>query len=292
MQASSPENSKEDEPIELLQLAQKRFMQWHQKKEAERADRTRAIQSECLSPQGRAVRRLKLWEEILTEDSRQRCEIYRDVALENNSFTMISQTNLDGLKDQIMTVVHHAQLALKQCNANDFFSAGNYSPVTLSAVQDRVDLQLQVSILAVANAEIDVHRSEGAVWRKTGFPPEARAQETAKDRLLDNKTEVDLKTAAAYLGKSLQHVRRLAHDGVLSVTRSTRPKMVRVASVRWYLRPGKIVLPVRRDTPNAHNAHFAYFPIFAVCVSIELDAATISSGRRSERQDHRRTSPA
>ena len=33
MQASNPENSKEDESIELLQLAQKRFMQWHQKKQ-------------------------------------------------------------------------------------------------------------------------------------------------------------------------------------------------------------------------------------------------------------------
>ena len=48
MQASQPEKA-EGVPIELLDLAQKRFMQWYQERETERADKSRAIQAENLS---------------------------------------------------------------------------------------------------------------------------------------------------------------------------------------------------------------------------------------------------
>ncbi len=239
MQGPHPEMAKESEPTELLQLAQKRFMQWHQERETERAEKARAIQAGNQSSLGRAARRLELWKERLAEDTRQRCRIYRDVALERNCQAMLSESELDELKGQIMTGLHFARLALKQCNANLFFATGDVSPGAENAAQDRVDLELQVRIRSVANAELDVLRSEGAVWRKTGLPPGIGNPEFAKDRLLDGKTEVDLKTAAEYLGKSLSHVRKLAQQGTLTVTKSTRPKMVTAQSARRYLRPGK-----------------------------------------------------
>ncbi len=151
---------------------------------------------------------------------------------------MLSESKLESLRDRIMAELQSARLALKQCNANAFFAAGDVSPAAENAAQDRVDLELQASIPSVANVELDVLRSEGAVWRKTGLPPMIGNQQIAKDRLLDGKTEVDLKTTAEYLGKSLPHVRRLAQQGTLAVTKSTRPKMVSVQSVRKYLRPG------------------------------------------------------
>jgi hypothetical protein len=239
MSGPNPARANDDVPIELLQLAEKRFMQWQQERETERLENVRAIQAASLSAAGRATRRLQLLQHQLTEDTRQRCRIYRKVAQENDCLTMLSEAKLGAMKEQIMRGVHYACLTLNQCNANDFFSAGGISPVVEKATQERVDHQLPVSILSVANAELDVLRSEGALWRKTGLPPEAHNPETAKDRLLDGKTEVDLRAAADYLGKSLQHVRRLAHVGSLSVTKSTRPKMVSVQSVRRYLRPGK-----------------------------------------------------
>ena len=53
----SSKQAKESELTEVLDLAEKRFMQWHQKKEAERAEETRAIPAENLSALGRAARR-------------------------------------------------------------------------------------------------------------------------------------------------------------------------------------------------------------------------------------------
>jgi hypothetical protein len=96
------------------------------------------FQAEKLSTLGAAWQRLELSKERLTENTRQRCRIYRDVALENNCQAMLSESKLDALKDQIMAELHCARSALKHCNANAFFAAGDVSPVAATAVQDQI----------------------------------------------------------------------------------------------------------------------------------------------------------
>ena len=156
---------------QLREVADSRYRKWQQAFAEAQKDQEDAN----LSALGRAARRLERRIEVLNRGVKERCAIQRAVSQEYSCPEMLSSMELNSLEQEMMREASHAVLALQQSNANDFFSAGDVSPASSGAAQERVAYDLPTQIRSVVHAELRVLRAEGAVQQDEKGSVEASA---------------------------------------------------------------------------------------------------------------------
>jgi hypothetical protein len=103
----------------LIAHAQARYMAWHQELRNERDLRLQNLHSLNLEVAGRAFHRFKIYEELLIREVKEKIKIYKAVADEHSAVELLSKPRLDELREEIMTSVNWACMALRDHNEGD-----------------------------------------------------------------------------------------------------------------------------------------------------------------------------
>jgi hypothetical protein len=221
--------------------AQALYRQWQTNRRKEIEARATAVMRADMSPSGRALRAMELTEEVLTEEVTYRLNVYREVADKPQNLEMIAPQHLDRLRCRI---AHNVALGLvaRRHETSRYFSAAGW---TQPQPQFMRYMHAAFRVLETADAALAVLRTDYDLRHKQQVPVPDTALgrlpslgTRSLDHLLDGKEEVTIRIAAEYLGKTVDHVTRLARSGKITVTRMSRPKLVSTRSVRAYLRPG------------------------------------------------------
>jgi hypothetical protein len=234
----SPQFEEEGNPG--IKHAEALFRAWHQNERERIQPRVMELMQANMSPSGRALRTLQFIQEVLTQDALYWLKVYNEVSEGFNLPEMLAPDNLDRLRCKLAHHVGHSLLTRRAEIRRYFSAAGWMEP------QPEFSRYSQVAfvVLEAADASLAVLRTQYYLRSSTSVPltqdsagPIRATGPESLDHLLDGKKEVDARTAATYLGKSVDHVLRLARAGKLIVTREGRPKMLSVRSLQEYLRP-------------------------------------------------------
>jgi hypothetical protein len=228
-----------EESDPAIRYADARYNEWDQSRRVAFDQRFNDAMQADMSPAGRVLRAIELTEATELEAVKRRIALYAMVSAELKRDSMLSPESLDRLLCRILRNVGSAFINL-QGRIHRYFAAAGWSDRELS-----IDRYLHPALrvrYAVQNA-IEVLRTKHKATHQQETPAPLSSKQNsvehpddfaALDHLLDGKTDVDLYTAAEYLGKGIDHVRRLARERVLKVTRERRPKLVSVRSLRAF----------------------------------------------------------
>jgi hypothetical protein len=223
-----------------IRHADARYYEWDaSRKGAFEKQFSDAMQAD-MSPSGRVLRAIEITEATQLEAVKQRINVYATVSDELKRDSMLSPESLDRLACRILRNVGFAFIWLRVRIARYFASAG------WSDAEPSIDWYLHPAMRvrdAVYRALAVLQTKYEATHLQESTPESHKPKSTGQtddlvglDHILDGQVEVDMRTAARYLGRSIDHVRRLVRTGKIAATRKLRPKMLDAGSVRRYRR--------------------------------------------------------
>lgn len=151
----------------LADLAEARFMAWHQGLPEERERKLKEkLRGQRLTSGGRAAHAFSIEEELLTLTVEKRIAIYKGVSDEFKNLEMLSKPRIDELRERVMRLVKASCGALQDDIERVIRAAGDGSTLP----EPHRYVALEAKILDVVNAHLRVLETEGIARRVLSQP--------------------------------------------------------------------------------------------------------------------------